>query len=53
MFLKTVGPSEAEGEVAGIYGREIATMGFLMDATRCWTTRPEVLPLFEHFSEGL
>ena len=53
MFLKTVGPSEAEGEVAGIYGREIASMGFLMDATRCWTTRPEVLPLFEHFSEGL
>jgi uncharacterized peroxidase-related enzyme len=53
MFLKTVGPEEATGDVAEIYAKEIASMGLLMEATRCWTTRPEVLPLFEHFSEGV
>ncbi len=53
MFLKTVGLDEATGEVAEIYAKEIASMGLLMEATRCWTTRPEVLPLFEHFSEGV
>ncbi|MGB3335766.1 MAG: alkylhydroperoxidase [Devosia sp.] len=53
MFLKTVSPDEATGEVAAIYRKEVDAIGFLMDATRCWTARPEVLPLFEHFSEGV
>ena len=53
MFLKTVDADEATGEVAEIYQAKIASMGFLMEATRCWTTRPEVLPLFEHFTEGV
>jgi uncharacterized peroxidase-related enzyme len=53
MFLKTVGSDEATGEVAEIYQAEIARIGFLMEATACWTTRPEVLPLFERFSEGV
>lgn len=53
MFLKTVGSDEATGEVAEIYQAEIARIGFLMEATACWTTRPEVLPLFEQFSEGV
>ena len=53
MFLQTVSPDEASGEIAEIYQHEIATRGFVMEATRCWTTRPEVLPLFEQFSEGL
>lgn len=53
MYLRSVDPDEATGEVAAIYRREIDAMGFLMEATRCWTTRPEVLPLFEHFSEGV
>ena len=53
MYLKTVGLDEAEGEVAEIYRNEVASMGLLMEATQCWTTRPEILPLFEHFSEGV
>jgi uncharacterized peroxidase-related enzyme len=53
MFLKTVGPDEATGEVAAIYRSEIEAIGFLMEATRCWTTRPEILPLWEHFSDGV
>lgn len=53
MFLKTVSPEEATGEVANIYHHEQESIGFVMDATRCWTTRPEVLPLYEQFSEGI
>lgn len=53
MFLKTVDPAEATGEVADIYRKEADAFGFVMEATRCWTTRPEVLSLFEHFSEGV
>jgi uncharacterized peroxidase-related enzyme len=53
MFLKTVDPAEATGEVAEIYAHEEATMGVVMEATRCWTTRPEVLPLFDQFSQGI
>ena len=53
MYLKTVEPTDAIGEVAEIYRKEAASIGFVMEATRCWTTRPEVLPLFEHFSEGI
>lgn len=53
MYLKTAGLDEATAEVGEIYRKEIDSIGFLMDATRCWTTRPEVLPLFEHFSEGI
>jgi uncharacterized peroxidase-related enzyme len=53
MFLHTVSPEHATGEVAAIYDAEVAQHGFVMEATRCWTTRPEVLPLFEQFSEGV
>jgi uncharacterized peroxidase-related enzyme len=53
MYLKTAGLDEATGDVREIYRKEIDAIGFLMEATRCWTTRPEVLPLFEHFSEGI
>ena len=53
MFLKTVTPEEATGEVARIYQHEQTSMGFVMEATRCWTARPEVLPLYEQFSEGI
>ncbi|HEY8577105.1 MAG TPA: alkylhydroperoxidase [Devosia sp.] len=53
MFLQTVGLEEARGEIADIYQNEIASMGLLMEATTCWTTRPEVLPHFERFSHGI
>ena len=53
MYLKTVSPEDATGEVAEIYAMEAGKIGFNMEATRCWTTRPEVLPLFERFSEGI
>lgn len=53
MFLKTVDPADATGDVAEIYAKETASIGFVMEATRCWTTRPEVLPLYEAFTEGV
>ena len=53
MFLHTVSLEEARDEIADIYRNEIASMGLLMEATTCWTTRPEVLPHFERFSHGI
>ena len=51
MFLQTIAPEDATGEIAAIYNEEIAERGFLMEATACWTTKPDLLPLFEHFLE--
>jgi len=53
MFLKTVTENEASGEVGEIYRREIGQRGFLMAATQCWTARPDLLPLYEDFSDGI
>ena len=53
MFLQTIAPEDATGEIATIYNEEIAKRGFLMEATACWTTRPDLLPLFEHFLAGV
>ena len=50
MFLKTIGESEATGRVAEIYSDEKSALGFVMSATACWTTRPDLLPAFEDFA---
>lgn len=48
MFLKTIEPEEAEGEVASIYAKETASLGRVMQATQCWTARPDILSPVEH-----
>lgn len=48
MFVRTIEPSEAEGEIASIYDGEMASMGRVMEATRCWTARPDILAPVEH-----
>jgi uncharacterized peroxidase-related enzyme len=48
MFVRTIEPSEAEGEIASIYDDEVASMGRVMEATRCWTARPDILAPVEH-----
>lgn len=48
MFVRTIDPSNAEGEVASIYDNEIASMGKVMEATQCWTARPDILAPVEH-----
>ena len=50
MYLKTVTPEEATGEIGEIYREEIADRGFIMEATACWTIRPDMLALIEQFS---
>ena len=49
MFLKTIGDDEATGRVAEIYAAHKANLGFVMSATACWTSRPDLLPLWEDF----
>lgn len=53
MYLKTIVEDEATGEIAAIYNHEIAQRGFVMEATKCWTFRPDLLPLYENFSASI
>jgi uncharacterized peroxidase-related enzyme len=61
MFIKTIEPGEATGEIAELYNAEIASMGRVMQATQCWSARPDmILPverllhqLRDNFSLGL
>src|SRR5262245_21372202 len=53
MYLKTIGDAEATGKVAEIYAAQRAQLGFVMDETRCRTARPDLLPLYAAFAEGI
>ena len=48
-FLKTVPEEEATEELAESYGKERQKLGYVMDATKVMTTRPEILPAWEEF----
>lgn len=48
MFIKTIEPSEATGEIADLYEAEIASMGQVMQATQCWSARPDVIVPIEN-----
>ncbi len=48
MFIKTVEPSEATGEIAALYEAEIRSMGQVMQATQCWSARPDVIAPIEN-----
>lgn len=43
MYVKTIGPDEATDEIAALYEAEIAASGRVMEATRCWSARPDML----------
>lgn len=49
MYLETIAEEDATGRIAEIYREQKKNFGFLMEADMCWTTRPDLLPLFEHF----
>ena len=49
MFLRTIDSSEASGRVAEILRGAIEARGFVMQATACWTARPDLLPAWEDF----
>jgi alkylhydroperoxidase family enzyme len=48
MYIRTVSPEEATGDVAEIYRGELASSGFIMEATACWTAVPGLAPMVEH-----
>lgn len=48
MFIKTIKPDEATGEIAALYGAEKETMGRVMQATECWSARPDVIVPIEN-----
>jgi uncharacterized peroxidase-related enzyme len=48
MFIKTVEPDEATGEIAALYDAEKQSMGRVMQATQCWSARPDVIVPIEN-----
>ena len=49
MYLKTIAESEATGQIAEIYAKQQAQMGFVMETAKCMTTRPDLLPVYMEF----
>jgi uncharacterized peroxidase-related enzyme len=48
-FLKVLSDDEATDDVARIYAHERERLGYVMEATRSMSTRPEVLAAWEQF----
>lgn len=48
MYIKTVSDDEATGEIAELFKAERESMGMVMEATRCWSARPDMLVPIEH-----
>src|SRR5262245_14443226 len=53
MFLETVAEKDAIGAIAEVYRKEKAHAGFVPESARCMTTRPDLLPLFDAFFDGV
>ena len=53
MFLKSIGEEEATDRIAELYGTQKAQIGFVMSAMRCWTARPDLLPIFQDFADKM
>ena len=53
MFLKTVSEEEATGRIAELYQAQKAQNGFIMAAMQCWTARPDLLPIYQEFSDKI
>jgi uncharacterized peroxidase-related enzyme len=53
MFLQTVAEKDATGAMAEAYRKEKADAGFVPESARCFSTRPDLLPLFHAFFEGV
>lgn len=48
MFIKTIDPDEATGDIAALYDAEKNSMGRVMQATQCWSARPDVIVPIEN-----
>jgi uncharacterized peroxidase-related enzyme len=53
MYLRTIPENEASGQIAEIYAKQIAQAGFVMDALKCFTARPDLLPIYVDFSDRI
>ena len=53
MFLETLGEEDAAGRVAEIYQAQKSQLGFVMAATTCFTARPDLLPIYTDFLQGI
>jgi uncharacterized peroxidase-related enzyme len=53
MFLQTIAEEDATGKVAEIYQKEKSHAGFVPEAARCFTARPDLLPIFDQFFDGV
>lgn len=53
MFLQTIPEDEATGRVAEIYSTRQSQVGFVMASVKCFTTRPDLLPLYNDFFDGI
>jgi len=53
MFLQTIAEPEATGRVAEIYQAQKSQLGFVMAAMQCFTTRPDLLPIYTDFFEKI
>jgi uncharacterized peroxidase-related enzyme len=53
LFLKTIDEAEATGRTAELYAEQKARNGFVMEAVRCWTARPGLLPIYQEFAEKI
>ncbi|WP_419912655.1 alkylhydroperoxidase [Hoeflea sp.] len=48
MYIKTIEPDDASGEIAALYDAERASMGQVMEATQCWSARPDIIVPIEN-----
>ncbi|WP_114945522.1 carboxymuconolactone decarboxylase family protein [Microvirga calopogonii] len=53
MFLQIIEEEDATGEVAEIYEKQRAQLGFVMEAAKCFTARPDLLPIYTAFSDRI
>jgi alkylhydroperoxidase family enzyme len=53
MFLQTVAEEDATGAIAEVYRKEKEGAGFVPEAARCLSTRPDMPPLFDTFFDGI
>jgi len=53
MFLQTIAEKDATGEVAEIYRKEKSHLGFVPEAARCFSTRPDMVATFDQFFDRL
>ena len=51
MFLQTIAEEEATGRIAEIYKMQKSQLGFVMEAAKCFTARPDLLPAYTDFSD--